>query len=87
MKPLKVLLVSVIVQVQSWGVAGGQPLQNRVLLNGAPLTRVNQAVDTIIESMSVPKALLSVICVNLTSVLSKSQTLCSGLKCNVSFKN
>lgn len=59
--------------MQSWGAVDAQQLKGHVLLNGASLTGANQEVDAIIKSMSVHKHLPSVIGVNLTSVLSKSQ--------------
>lgn len=74
-------------QLQSWGVVGAQQLKGHVLLNGASLTGANQEVDAIIQSMSVQENLPSVIGVNMTSVLSKSQPLCSKRKHNVSLKN
>lgn len=76
-----------VVQVQSWGVVGAQQLKTSVLLNGASLTGANKGVDAIIKNMSVHEHIPSVVAVNLTSELSKSQPLSSGLKCNVSLKN
>lgn len=60
-------------QVQSWGAVDAQQLKGHVLLNGDALTGANQEVDAIIRSMSVHEHLPSVVGVNLTSVLSKSQ--------------
>lgn len=75
----------VIVQVQTWEVAGTQQLKGHILLNGVSLTQTNKDLDGIIKSMSVYEHLPNVISGNLTSVLS-IKPFCSGCKCEVSFE-
>lgn len=66
------LLDTVIVQVQQWGVVGGQQVVKQVLLNGVSLTGISQEVDSIIQTMSADALLPSLISENQTSVWSKS---------------
>lgn len=66
---------TIIVQIQRWGVVGGQWSTEQVLLNGVSLTTTRQEVDSIVQNMSVDTPLPVLISVNQTSGLTNHTIL------------